>query len=253
MRYDYNKWSKNPYKIFCKCGCKKEIIITKYHKYKNIPEYIHGHHTKRISIISESYKKWLEDGKQKIFCRCKCGEEIIIKKHHKRYGIPKYIKGHYIKIDNPMDNSESRKKIQGKNNVIFGKHRSEEFKRKNRERQPYFGKHLPEEHKQKMIKNQPYRCGEDASNWQGGKSFEPYCHKFNRRKKEEIRNQYNRKCYICRNDEKDNITKKGKTRKLSIHHIDGDKEQGCNGKQWKLIPLCIHCHCSKKEKEMNLE
>lgn len=87
-----------------------------------------------------------------------------------------------------------------------------------------------------------YRSGENSSLWKGGKSFEPYCPRFNNRKKEEIRNQYDRKCYLCGKDEKNNITKNGKIKKLSVHHLDMDKEQGCNGKGWKLVPLCIHCH-----------
>ena len=36
--------------------------------------------------------------------------------------------------------------------------------------------------------------------------------------------------------------------RLSVHHLDNDKEQGCNGKKWKLVPLCIHCHNSTKIK-----
>jgi len=88
--------------------------------------------------------------------------------------------------------------------------------------------------------------GKTHPNWQGGISFEPYCEKFNEKKREEIRNQYGRKCVICGRDEKDNITKTGKQWKLSVHHIDSDKEQGCDGKQWKLAPLCMYCHNSKR-------
>ena len=87
--------------------------------------------------------------------------------------------------------------------------------------------------------------GELNHNWQGGKSFFPYCDKFNDRKREEIRNKYGRKCYICHKNEEENITHTGKIRKLSVHHIDADKGQGCNGKQWKLIPLCLKCHNNK--------
>lgn len=96
-----------------------------------------------------------------------------------------------------------------------------------------------------------YFIGENSFNWQGGKSFEPYCEKFNEKKKEEVREQYGRKCYICGKDEKDNITKTGKIWKLSVHHIDEDKEQGCNGKQWKLVPLCLKHHNSKILKQLN--
>ncbi len=34
------------------------------------------------------------------FCNCGCGGQISIKKHHKYYGVPKYIKGH-----NPTQNN----------------------------------------------------------------------------------------------------------------------------------------------------
>ena len=87
-----------------------------------------------------------------------------------------------------------------------------------------------------------YHSGENHWNYQNGKSFEPYCEKFNNQKKEEIRNQYDRKCYVCNKDELENKYKSGKMIRLSIHHIDEDKQQGCNGKQWKLVTSCLHCH-----------
>ena len=125
-------------------------------------------------------------------------------------------------------------------------------------RSPEHGKKLSEslknsEKHKKAVQSEENReklsqyCGDKASNWQGGISFDPYCEKFNERKKEEVREQYNRKCYICGKDEKENITKINKMRKLSVHHIDNDKEQGCNNKPWKLLPLCMHCHNRRKD------
>lgn len=78
--------------------------------------------------------------------------------------------------------------------------------------------------------------GENGSNWQGGKSFEPYCPKFNNQLKESIRNRDERRCQLC-----------GKSelldgRKLSIHHINSDKMQGCHGKKWYLCALCRSCN-----------
>ena len=96
--------------------------------------------------------------------------------------------------------------------------------------------------KETIEKRRPLISGKNAPNWIDGRSFEPYCIKFNNQKKEEIREQYGRKCYICEKEEKDNKYKSGKQIKLSVHHIDSDKEQGCNGKQWKLVPLCCNCH-----------
>lgn len=72
--------------------------------------------------------------------------------------------------------------------------------------------------------------------WNGYTSFEPYCPKFNYEKKEEIRNRDNRVCQLCGKSE----LLEG--RKLSVHHIDSDKMQGCNGKQWGLVALCRSCN-----------
>ncbi len=106
------------------------------------------------------------------------------------------------------------------------------------ENHPMYGKHLTEETKQKLRQY----TGEKSANWQGGIGFYPYCDKFNAPKREEIRNKYDRKCFICNLEEKYNITKTNKIRKLSVHHIDDDKEQGCNDKPWFLVPLCMKCH-----------
>lgn len=63
-------------------------------------------------------------------CECGCGQEIIIKPHHKYTGIPKFIHSHYTRIKNPMKdpvnakkNSEAKK---GKKKGPF----SEDHKRK---------------------------------------------------------------------------------------------------------------------------
>ena len=78
--------------------------------------------------------------------------------------------------------------------------------------------------------------GEKHPRWLGGISFEPYCPKFSMRKKEQIRNQYGRKCVLCGVHESD------LNRKLDVHHVDYNKLQGCENHQWKLVPLCQQCH-----------
>ena len=52
----------------------------------------------------------------------------------------------------------------------------------------------------------------------------------------EIRNRDERKCIICGKCEIIN------GRRMSIHHIDGDKMQGCNGAKWRLCALCHSCN-----------
>lgn len=78
--------------------------------------------------------------------------------------------------------------------------------------------------------------GDKNPNWQGGKSFEPYCIKFSNKLKEEVRDRYNRMCVVCGMSEENN------NQKLCVHHIDYNKDQGCNGHEWKLVPLCRVCH-----------
>jgi len=78
--------------------------------------------------------------------------------------------------------------------------------------------------------------GKNSPHWQGGKSFEPYCSRFNEPFKEQIRNRDNRICVLCGKSEIQN------GQRLSVHHIDADKMQGCNGKRWHLCALCRSCN-----------
>ena len=77
--------------------------------------------------------------------------------------------------------------------------------------------------------------GKDHPGWRGGKSFEPYPGEWSRSLKKFIRNRDQHKCRYpeCLYDD----TKE--QRKLSIHHIDSDKN---NCRTWNLISLCHHHH-----------
>lgn len=182
--------------------------------------------------MHESYKKWLSDGCPKVYCKCECNREITIKKYCRYKGISKYISGHNKgNLDNHLSKDQKQRISNGHKGQVSGmkdKYHTKETKQKMRE------------------KKLDIYCGENNPNWKGGVSFEPYCEKFNEKKREEVRNEYNRKCYICGEDEKNNKYKNGKQCKLSVHHVNNDKKQGCNGKRWKLVPLCIHCHNSKE-------
>jgi len=114
--------------------------------------------------------------------------------------------------------SEHHIDISGENHPLYGKHHSEEAKKKIGE--SHIGLHT----------------GEKNPNWRGGVSFEPYCTKFNNTLKEEIRDKFGRKCFLCPKTEEE------EGRKLSVHHVDYNKEQGCNGVRWLLVPLCMSCN-----------
>lgn len=72
--------------------------------------------------------------------------------------------------------------------------------------------------------------------WTGFSERGEYCEKFDEACRERIREKYGRICFWCSKHESK------ETRKLSVHHIDMDKMQGCNGAAWKLVPLCRGCH-----------
>lgn len=95
-----------------------------------------------------------------------------------------------------------------------------------------------EEHRRKIGnahrgRARPKLRGEHSPNWKGGKSFEPYCPAFTKQLKEDIRNVFRRRCFLC------GLSENGK--RLHVHHCDYNKGQGC-GQRWSLIPLCQSCH-----------
>ena len=159
--------------------------------------------------MHESYQKWLNDGKPKVYCQCPCHQEIIIKPHHSWYGIPKFICGHHM-TGIPKSQKHKIKLSQIK-----------------------LGIKRPENVIIKMRKTKSGQCcGKDNPNWHGGISFEPYCEKFNEPKKEEVRERDNRVCQECGKTEKEN------KQKLSVHHIHYDKPN-CDP---DLISLCRICN-----------
>lgn len=78
--------------------------------------------------------------------------------------------------------------------------------------------------------------------WEEFAYNQPYCPDFNEECKESNREKYGRCCFLTGLPESENITSTGKHQKLSVHHVDMDKMQGCDGKRWKLVPLCLKWH-----------
>lgn len=140
--------------------------------------------------------------------------------------------------------SEYRANHTGKNHPMYGKTftHTEEAKAKNRtttielwKDQEYIDKHTGRN-------NALYgRTGENAPNWKGGSSFLPYCRLFNNYLKEHVRNRWSRVCINCGKSEIEN------GRRLDVHHIDGNKMQGCDGYDWLLVPLCRSCNAKHPE------
>ena len=174
-------------------------------------------------------------------CACGCGGDIIDQPYHKYKGTPKYIRGHYPIKEFIEQQQKSQKgednPMYGKSNRLGMKH-TEETKQKMREAQlgkksPMLGKKHTDASKLKMSESLK---GENSPNWKGGISFEPYCPKFNNIFKEEIREMFDRKCFMCE------ISENETGQKHCVHHVTYDKSCLCDDKVCKFVPLCRSCH-----------
>ena len=85
--------------------------------------------------------------------------------------------------------------------------------------------------------------------WESFACEKKYCPKFDEVCREANRAKYNHECFICGLPQSENLTKTGKFRKLSVHHVDMDKAQGCDS-NWKLVPLCMHHHATSHNDEI---
>lgn len=225
--------------------------------------------------MHETYKKWLDGGKPKVICKCGCGEEITIKEFHKWYGIPKYLPGHNGFIINMGGwNKGIPQTTETKLKISVGVKNSDKHQNavKNFETAHYGDDNgnwkgglkyiCPKCGGKKSYNSKTCRkcldfTGKNNPNYNEGKSYGDYCEKWTEKKREEVRNQYGRKCYLCgKSEEQQKADQKLKGKRefrLSVHHIDDDKEQGCNNKPWKLVPLCLQCHIKvKKHKIVSL-
>jgi len=81
--------------------------------------------------------------------------------------------------------------------------------------------------------NTKFQKGELHKYFDNWKSLEPYGKDFNKELKKNIRKRDNFRCQECFKHEKES------KRRLSIHHIDYDKN---NSKPDNLICLCVSCH-----------
>lgn len=87
-------------------------------------------------------------------------------------------------------------------------------------------------------KHSAIRQGILIEEWKGYVSLEPYCYLFNFSLKEKVRNRDNRACVLCGKSEIHN------GERLSVHHVDGNKMQGCDS-PWHLVALCRSCNATK--------
>jgi len=83
-------------------------------------------------------------------------------------------------------------------------------------------------------KPRPKTTGVGNGNWHGGISFAKYSVEFTNELKEDVRNSFGNKCFLCGATKKEN-----NNREIVIHHIDYNKH---NNNIDNLVPLCNKDH-----------
>lgn len=231
----------------CECGCGKITTIFS----KKPRRFIIGHISKtelngfRGKRHTAETKKKLSEIKKRMFV----GEKNpFYGRHHTKKTKEKIKKSlikngaikrasERMKKNNPMSNIDIIKKhFLGKNNPAYGK----KYSKKQREQMSNSrkGRKLAEQAKKNISeskkgnKNPMYgKSGPLSPRWRGGVSFEPYPIVFNDKLKRKIRDRDSHICQLCKTPENG--------QKLSIHHIDYDKQ---NNETNNLISLCRSCH-----------
>lgn len=223
----------------CECGCGLRVT-------KEGNRFIQ-HHQNRGRVMSDKQKskiaKTLTKSKPEAkLCECGCGEyakpgDRFIYNHHLR-GV-NFHKNSQTKVKkNYKPKQKSEPKLCGcgcgfyalpGNDYIAG-HQTR-------------GKKPSQEHIAKIIKTKTgLCCGENNPNWRGGLSFDPYCKEFNEKLKRQIRDNYNNCDYISGlSDYVCNVIN-NKVQKLDVHHVDSNKNQGCDEVEWQLVPLSRRNH-----------
>lgn len=207
---------------------KKKIAETKKknNTYQKMSQIMRGRkfskeHLKKLSDSHKNYKHTIQQKRK------------ISEKSKKMWANPKF-KKRMIKIFNSKEHRQKLSMaLKGKKSWNSGtkgicKPNSSSFK-KGEKRQ--LGMKHTEETKEKLRQY----VGEKASNWQGGKSFEPYTYDFSKRFKKAIKKR-DSCCLLCNISLED---LKSLKRQIHIHHIDYDKT---NSFPQNCVTLCIKCH-----------
>ena len=113
----------------------------------------------------------------------------------------------------------------GKLNHFYGKHHTDETKRKISKS----AKNLTDETR---IKISCASQGINRNEWNGFVKEQKYCLLFNESFRQKIRDRYHNKCFLCNKTQK---------HKLSVHHVNYNKDCLCNG-GCEFVPLCKGCH-----------
>lgn len=209
-------------------------------KHKGKPSGMLGKHQ------SEETKLRLSESNKKVIHTPEWNAKVSAFRKTFRYSEESKLKMSVSAKNKPPSTEETRRKqsasMKGKPGTRLGTRHTEETKRKISEANK--GKCVSEITRQKLSvakKGKPNspeaiakNSGANNHNWKGGIKFEPYCPKFNNEFRRRVRSFFNYSCVEC------GAIENG--RKLSVHHVNFNKETCCDSSIPLFVPLCLKCH-----------
>ena len=107
------------------------------------------------------------------------------------------------------------------------------------EKNNMYGKKHTQKAIQIMRESKKGRCiGKNNPNWRGGLRQKHYCLFFDEPLKDTIRGYFSNICFECGTNVDENMN-----RELSVHHVNYQKDCGCDNTQFCIyVPLCMKCH-----------
>jgi len=102
--------------------------------------------------------------------------------------------------------------------------RKKQSDRNSGEGNPNYGKKMSEDQIKKLSIAHTGKVGPLASNWKGGISYLPYCPKFNKKLKEDVRGVFKNVCVLCGKTPEEN---RGA---MNVHHVFTEKMACCESR-----------------------
>lgn len=261
-------FSKTPYKFkkstrhFCSQRCssvaQRKLVETKcetcgkliVRKQSQFNKYKH-HFCSKLCLSEWKTKQYAGDGnpswnggKVNIICPICDGEFEVIPARQKRSGVICCSTKCMGKWNSENRNGENHPSWNGGDVDATCKMCGTSFRVKQNQKRNGFGKFCSRKCVGKW--NTIHRIGENHPGWMGGISFEPYCNKFNAAFKEHIRDKFGRTCFLCGKTEHEAMDAQAKVGKraykLSVHHVNYDKNCLCGDIKCAFVPLCQSCH-----------
>lgn len=95
----FEAWRAKQESRACACGCGEPIELKPTHRHRGVPEYRPGHQPRKHTHWRgrELAADWAAR-QQPQPCQCGCGANVPVAPHHRKHGVPKFLRGHQQRV-----------------------------------------------------------------------------------------------------------------------------------------------------------